>query len=135
MSNAVTNSVTFFYLFSSFSVYKCLMSSDFPENVQYWCVRNIMKHFLRSGWTVRPRCLYSVTLQTGAPLELRAGWLIWDFLQENNILVVCLFGSGLKVIFHWKAHWLITSRSWFKLKAVICGSSTTEYIIVPSAKI
>ena len=45
----------------------------------------------------------------------------------------CLFGSGLKLIFHWKGHSFIVFKSLFKSLAELCMSWTTENREVSSA--
>ena len=46
----------------------------------------------------------------------------------------CLLGSGLKLIFHWKAHCFILERSLLSSKVVITESWITEKREVSSAK-
>ena len=55
-------------------------------------------------------------------------------LQENKASLPCLFGSGLKAIFHCLANRLIFLKSWLSSPADILRSLTIEYNIVSSAK-
>ena len=56
-------------------------------------------------------------------------WSLWEKITSW----VCLLGSGLKFIFHWKAQLSILFKSWFNLFADECLSSVTEKIDVSSA--
>ena len=56
------------------------------------------------------------------------------FFRENTTSFACLFGSGLKRIFHWKAQSLMIFRSLFRAMRDSLSLLTLEKIETSSAK-
>ena len=84
---------------------------------------------------VRPRCLWSFTCFTSLLIKKSGGWSTGFRLWENIISSAGYVWSELKLIFHWKAQWLINSKSWFNSSADVMESLTIENSDVSSAKI
>ena len=59
-------------------------------------------------------------------LKRNEGWQIFLVFLLRTISWACLLGSGLKFIFHWKAHLLIWYKSLFNSFAEVSTSCTTE---------
>ena len=83
--------------------------------------KNITKCFWVTDWVI-------VFL-----LKLNVGWDDFWSLGEKTTSWACLMGSGLKLIFHWKAQLFILVKSWFHLFADECLSFITEKSDVSSA--
>ena len=80
----------------------------------------------------RPKCFWESALLTGI---LRKNILRWIFLVVfllNITSWACFIGSGLKLIFHLKAHLFISFRSLFRLLAILSGTLTVENRVVSS---
>ena len=82
-----------------------------------------------------PKCFWWGYFFRSLLMKVGGGWE-WTFdFQENVTSLACLLGSGLKYIFHWKAHSLIFSKSRFSFFVDSFTSSTFEKREVSSAKI
>ena len=81
-----------------------------------------------------PRCLWSFAEATIWSLKWRGGCASRLLFLEKSNYIACLFGSGLKNIFHCCAHDSLSIRSWFNSDADTLGSVTIENNDVLSAK-
>ena len=61
-----------------------------------------------------PKCFWEFVRATGMLLKVKGGWDDTDLLREKITSWACLEISGLKLIFHWKAHFVILVKSLFK---------------------
>ena len=68
-------------------------------------------------------------------LKCKGGEFPFSRLFEKHTSIACLFGSGLKDIFHWKAHLLTFARSELSWVFELLLSFTFENKDVSSAKI
>ena len=66
--------------------------------------------------------------------NVKGWWQTFFSFLEKITSWACLLGSGLKLIFHWKAHCFILERSLLSSKVVITESWITEKKEVSSAK-
>ena len=73
-----------------------------------------------------PKCFWVTDWVTVSLLELNLGWVDFWSLRVKITSRVYLLGSGLKVIFHWKAQLFSLFKSWFNLLADKCLSFITE---------
>ena len=83
---------------------------------------------------VTPRCFWEEVCKTLLLLKTKDGCGSFFILRLKITSWACLLGSGLKLIFHWKAHLLIFFRSSFNSLAEAFTSWTTENNDVSSAK-
>ena len=81
----------------------------------------------------RPKCFCESALLTGMFLKNILGWILVVVFLLKITSWACFVGSGLKLIFHWKAHLFISFRSLLRLLAVLSGSLTVEIKDVSSA--
>ena len=61
-------------------------------------------------------------------IEYKRGMINEIFFLEKTTSVACLFGSGLKDIFHWYAHFSITLKSKLRSWNDIFTSKTVEKV-------
>ena len=62
-------------------------------------------------------------------LKVKGGWDATDLLREKITSGACLEISGLLLIFHWKAHFVILVKSLFKLFVallILCTVANNE---------
>ena len=83
---------------------------------------------------VTPRCFWEEACQTLLFLKTKDGCGSFFILLLKITSWSCLLGSGLKLIYHWKAHLLIFFRPSFDSLAEAFTSWTTENNDVSSAK-
>ena len=77
---------------------------------------------LIKDWSnIRPKCFCDETCWTGLLLEKIGGCTNFLILRVKITSCACLDGSGLKLIFHWKAHSFILSKSSQSCLAVTLG--------------
>ena len=72
-------------------------------------------------------------LLTRMLLKNISGWIFLVVFLLKMTSWACFVGSGLKLIFHWKAHLFISFRSLLGLLAVLSGTLTVENRDVSSA--
>ena len=65
-------------------------------------------------WSCIPKCFWKLAWATGMLLKVKGRWDAIDILREKIISWACLDISGLKLIFQWKAHFVILVKSLFK---------------------
>ena len=65
-------------------------------------------------WRCIPKCFWEFVWGTGMLLQVEGGWDAIDPLQEKIISWDCLEISGLRLIFVWKAHFVILVKSLLK---------------------
>ena len=82
------------------------------------------KDNFQSKW--RPKCFWESALLTGMVLKNNLGWIFLVVFLLKMTSWVCFVGSGLKIIFHWKAHLFISVRSLCRLLAVLLGTLIIE---------
>ena len=63
----------------------------------------------------RPKCFWKSALLTGMLLKNILGWIFLVVFLLKMTSWACFVGSGLKFIFHWKAHLFIFFRSWWTI--------------------
>ena len=80
------------------------------------------------------KCMWIVVTLTILLLNIRPGWFLCEVLRLNMISWACFVGSGLKLIFHCRAHLLMLERSLFNRLAESVILWTTEKSDVSSAK-
>ena len=80
-----------------------------------------------------PRCFWYVDCKTMLLLECNKGWQNFLVFLLKIISWTFLLWSGLKLIFHWKAHLLIWYKSLFNSFAEVSTSCITENKDVSSA--
>ena len=80
------------------------------------------------------RCFWEEVWKTLLLLKTKDGCGSFFILQLKITSWACLLGSGLKLIFHWKAHLLIFFRSSFNSLAEPFTSLTNENNDVSAAK-
>ena len=73
-----------------------------------------------------PRCFWESAMLTGILLKNTLGWVFLVVFLLKMTSSAFFVGSVLNLIFHWKAHLFISSRSLFKLLAVLSGTLTVE---------
>ena len=66
--------------------------------------------------------------------NVKGGWKTFFSFLEKMTSRACLLGSGLKLIFHWKAHCFILERSILSSKVLITESWIMEKREASSAK-
>ena len=74
----------------------------------------------------RPKCFWESALRTGMLLKNILGWIFLVVFLLKMTSWACFVGSGLKFIFHWKAHLFISCRSLLRLLAIFPGTLTVE---------
>ena len=74
----------------------------------------------------RPKYFWESALLTGMLLKNILGWIFLVVFLLKMTSWACFVGSGLKLIFHWKAHLFISFRSLLRLLAVLSGTLTVE---------
>ena len=85
------------------------------------------------GSKCRPKCFWESALLTGMLLKNVLGWIFLVAFLLKMTSWACFVGSGLKLIFHWKAHLFISFRLLLRLLAVLSGTLTVESRNVSSA--
>ena len=80
-----------------------------------------------------PRCVWELIWETLLLLKSKEGCVVFFNFLLNMISWACLLWSGVKVIFHWKAHSLIFFRSLFNSITDAFISCTTENREISSA--
>ena len=74
----------------------------------------------------RPKCFWGSALLTGMLLKNILGLIFIVVFLRRITSWACIVGSGLKLVFHWKAHLFISFRSLFRLLAVLLGTLIVE---------
>ena len=91
-----------------------------------------MNILLRCSWKSSlvseniPKCFWVSDWVTTLLLKIKEGWDDFWILPEKITCWACLLGSGLKLIFDWKAQLLILFKSSFKFFANKSLSNITE---------
>ena len=99
----------------------------------------LLNMLLRCSWNSSlvskniPKCFWVSDWVTILLLKINEGWDSFWILREKRTSWACLLGSGLKVIFHWKAQLFILFKSSFKFFADKSLSNITEKRDVSSA--
>ena len=83
--------------------------------------KNIPKCFRVSDWVIM------------VLLKINEGWDYFSILREKRSSWACMLGSGLKLMFHWKAQLFILFKSSFKFFSDKSLSNITEKGNVSSA--
>ena len=76
-----------------------------------------------------PKCFGEFVWATGMLLKVKAGWDDTGILLEKIALWAWLEISVLKLIFHWRAHFVILVKSFFKAFAtflILCTVTNNE---------
>ena len=73
-----------------------------------------------------PKCFWVSDRVTMLLLKINEGWDDFWILREKITSWACLLGSGLKLIFHWKAQLFILFKSSFKFFTDKYLSNITE---------
>ena len=81
----------------------------------------------------RPKCFWELALLSGILFKNIRGWIFLVGFLLKVTSCACFVGSGLKHIFHWKAHLFIFSGLLFRLLAVLLGTLVVENRDVSSA--
>ena len=105
--------------------YKIVRSAD--RGGTFWCLRIILivsftfdLTLLRcsskfSFWSsCTPKCFWGLVLATDILLKVKGEWNAVELLGGKIPSWACSEISGLKLIFHWKAHFVILVKSLFK---------------------
>ena len=90
------------------------------EIVLIWMSKN------NSESKCKPKCFWESALLTGMLLKNVLRWIFLLVFLLKMTSWSCLVGSGLKLIFHWKAHLLFSFRSLLWFLAVLSGFLTVE---------
>ena len=82
-----------------------------------------------------PKCFWEFVWATGMLLKVKGGWGDTNLLREKIISWACLEISALKLIFHWKVHFVVLVKSLFKSFVailILCTVANSEISSVNS---